>query len=367
MRGTTTRAKEHWASRDPRRAEPWARCRECVRAALSALLAVILAPSLSHAEGWDGPTTGPRGVTDKRIIVVAEDMRNDGIGGVVNGINEAAGALGWLVTVLDAAGSPTDLPSVLRAAVSDEAAADGVILVGLDAVRGMPDYGARAEARHLPVVGWHVGPQPGPVASTPVAVNVTTDPRIVARLAADTAIEQSNGHAGVAILTDYRYAIAVVKARGMANRIKTCAQCTLLEIVDLPLSDSGRRMSAEIARLREQYGERMTDILAINDLYFDDAVGDLRREGVAHEALSLISAGDGSPSAIERIRDDEYQTATVAEPLALQAWQLVDELNRLLAHEPISGFVAAPYLVTRAAPVPALADFRAIYRRIWQR
>jgi ribose transport system substrate-binding protein len=326
-----------------------------------------LATLTAGAEDWLGPTTGPAAQPDKRIIVVAEDMRNDGIGGIVGGLDEAADVLGWHLVVLDAAGSPTGLPSVLRAAVSDETAADGVVLVGLDAVRGMPDYGDAAKERHLPMVGWHVGPEPGPVASTPVAVNVSTDPREVARLAADTAIEQSGGRAGVVILTDYRYAIAVAKARGMANRVKTCARCTLLEIVDLPLADSGRLMPAELARLRQQHGARMTDILAINDLYFDDAVENLQHEGVPSDALSLISAGDGSPSALDRIRRGYYQTATVAEPLALQAWQLLDELNRLMARQPVSGFVAKPSVVTRTDPAPEGADFRTIYRRIWQR
>jgi hypothetical protein len=41
-----------------------------------------------------------------------------------------------------------------------------------------------------------------------------------------------------------------------------------------------------------------------------------------------------------------FQTATAAEPLNLHGWQLVDELNRLLAHRPVSGYVAPVHLVT---------------------
>ncbi|WP_189049145.1 substrate-binding domain-containing protein [Aliidongia dinghuensis] len=317
--------------------------------------------------GWHGPPAGPAGAEDKRIAVVALDMRNDGVSGVVDGLTEAAGVLGWHLVVLDGAGDPTDLAAALRTAVAEDTAADGVVLVGLDAVRERPYYGAAAEARLLPLVGWHVGPQPGPVPSTPVAVNVTTDPRTVARLAAEAAISRSGGHAGVVILTDYQYAIAVAKARGIANRIRACAQCNLLELVNLPLTETGRRMPAEMARLLKQYGDALTDVLAINDLYFDDAVGELQQEGVPTDRLSLISAGDGSPSARDRIRRGFYQTATIAEPLELQAWQLLDELNRLMAHQPTSGFVAEPEVVTRADPEPEDPDFRASYRRIWQR
>ncbi|HEV2678198.1 MAG TPA: substrate-binding domain-containing protein [Aliidongia sp.] len=331
---------------------------------------ILIGPPAA-AQEWHGPTTGPAAAPGKRIVVVAENMRNDGIGGIVADLNEAAGVLQWHIVTLDAAGDEARLADALRISVSgdvgDGTAADGVVLAGLDAVRGMPDYGDAAQERALPLVGWHVGPRPGPVPSTPVAINVTTDPAAVARLAAKAAITRSNGRAGVVILTDYRYAIAVSKARGMANSIKACGQCTLLELVDVPLADTATRMPVEIARLMQQYGGELTDILAINDLYFDDATAELQREGIAPDRISLISAGDGSPSALDRIQRGYYQTATVAEPLALQAWQLLDELNRLMARQPVSGFVADPIVVTRTDPAPAVADFRTIYRRIWQR
>jgi len=53
-----------------------------------------------------------------------------------------------------------------------------------------------------------------------------------------------------------------------------------------------------------------------------------------------ISAGDGSESAYQRIRDKDYQSATVPEPLNMQGWQLADELNRAFAHEKWSGLRA---------------------------
>ncbi len=48
------------------------------------------------------------------------------------------------------------------------------------------------------------------------------------------------------------------------------------------------------------------------------------------------SAGDGSEAAFQRIRTGQYQTVTVAEPLNLQGWQLVDELNRAVQGKPCS-------------------------------
>ena len=39
------------------------------------------------------------------------------------------------------------------------------------------------------------------------------------------------------------------------------------------------------------------------------------------------------------------QVATVSEPLALQGWQLADELNRAFAKVPASDFTSSPILV----------------------
>ena len=38
---------------------------------------------------------------------------------------------------------------------------------------------------------------------------------------------------------------------------------------------------------------------------------------------------------------------TVSEPIELQAYQAIDELNRAFNKQPPSGFVQAPYLVTK--------------------
>ena len=53
---------------------------------------------------WDGPTSGPTAAAGKKVVVLAADMKNGGILGVSNGIEEAAAKIGWEVTILDGAG-----------------------------------------------------------------------------------------------------------------------------------------------------------------------------------------------------------------------------------------------------------------------
>jgi len=78
--------------------------------------------------------------------------------------------------------------------------------------------------------------------------------------------------------------------------------------------------------LLQKYGDQWTHALAINDLYFDFMGPALASAGIkSADGPQAGSAGDGSEAAFQRIRSGNYQAITVAEPLNLQGWQLVDE------------------------------------------
>lgn len=302
----------------------------------------IVSRATLEAVRWSGPESGPQVLRGKSIAFVAEDLRNGGIVGVAQGAREAAKAMGWTLKIFDGAGS-----SAGRAkAFSDALAAkpDGLILCGSDALENKAALTLFAN-RDVPVVAWHGGARPGPIDGTPVAMNVTTDPLEVARLTAMAAVAQSNGRAGVVILTDSKYSIAMAKAKAMENVIRGCRECTLLEVRDVAISESGEKMPAITKELLQRYGKRWTHTLAINDIYFDYSIASLTSAAIPSDGISLLSAGDGSASAFLRIQAKTYQTVTVAEPLNLHGWQVMDELNRLFAGQPVSGFVAPIHLV----------------------
>lgn len=332
---------------------------------------VAVARASERAARWSGPTDGPAAAGGKTVVLLAEDLRNGGIVGLAQGVREAAGRIGWTVKVINAGGTPAGRAKALADALA--ARPDGLVFAGADA----RENSARLEpfrAAGIPVVGWHAGPAPGPIAGTPVAMNITTDPLEVARVTAMAAIAQSDGRAGVVVFTDSNFGIAMVKANAMAEIIRACARCRLLEVRDLAIAKAAEQMPRVTRELLERHGSAWTHALAINDIYFDYAMPVLTGDGGQH--LSLLSAGDGSAPAFQRIRTRTFQTGTVAEPLVLQGWQAVDELNRLFSHKPVSGFVAPVHLVT---PDNAAFDdgpqlrydpdngYREAYTRIWKR
>lgn len=332
-----------------------------------ALAAQRAADALEAITYWRGPTSGPKASQGKVIAFIAEDLRNGGIAGALRGVQEAAEVIGWTVHVYDAAGNGAmEKQALLNVQVSRP---DGVILGGLDAQNYAP-WIDNAVSRGMVVVGWHAAFEPGFVPGTQLFTNVASSSREIALAAASFAVVKSGGAAGVVIFTDSRFSVAQAKADDMAAIIRNCAGCKLLSVEDLALDHVQAEMPARLASLDQRFGDSWTVSLGINDLYYDAmaAIPDARAD------LVNISAGDGSQSAFLRVGTGLGQTATVAEPLNLQGWQLIDELNRAFSNEMPSGYVPHARLFTADNLGGAVGgdftfdppnDYRQIYRKIW--
>lgn len=320
---------------------------------------------------WTGPTTGPVAQKGKRIALIADDLRNGGILGVAQGVAEAAKLLDWQLKIFDVRGTEQGRNETFGKIISGNF--DGVILVGADAESLHPQL-MHLEQHHIPIVGWHVGAKAGVMTNSPVAVNVSTDPLKVAQVTAMAAVIQSSSKAGVIIFTDSNYKIATAKAEAMAGIIRACTTCNLLAVKDIAISKSNDLMGDTTRELLAKYGSEWTYALAINDIYFDYMMPELIKAGTKAANLKLLSAGDGSAAAFQRIITHSFQVGTVAEPLNLHGWQLADELNRLLAGQPVNGYIFPVHLVT---PDNVYLDgglkfafdpqngYRQIYQGIW--
>lgn len=286
----------------------------------------------------------------REIVVLAGDLRNAGVLGVAVGIEQACEALDWGLTIFDV--SRANLSTSQEGFVEGYRKAfalrpDGLVLLSGNVEQPYHvDNLARAERLGIPVVGWHVAPVPGPLSDTPVRVNVTTPSGAVAEAAAALVVPAPDEpEAGVVIFTDESIDFARDKSDRMRAVLESCDRCTILSVEDIPLWQTASLVPLAVRRLLATYGERWTHSLAINDLYYDYAI----RELVASPwpPPRNISAGDGSPAALLRIRHRSFQYASVAEPLLQQGWQLVDELHRVFHGQPASGYVNPAYVVTQ--------------------
>lgn len=307
------------------------------------IISVAGLPGLAQT-AFDGPTTGPAAAEGKSIVLVAADLKNGGILGVTTGVEEAAARIGWEVRVLDGAGSVQGRTAAIGQALALQP--DGLIINGFDAVEQQAALEGVASAG-IPMVSWHSGPKIGCDAPGGIFANVSTDAMTVSEVAAKWAIEDGGDKVGAIIFTDSTYQIAIDKADRIKETIEAMGG-TVLEYVDTPIADTSTRMGPLTTSLLQKYGDSWTHALAINDLYFDFMGPALIAAGIPGDGSPKAgSAGDGSEAAFQRIRTGQYQTITVAEPLNLQGWQLVDELNRAVQGEPCSGYITSPALVTQ--------------------
>lgn len=291
---------------------------------------------------WAGPTTGPKAVPGKTIIYVSTDQRNGGALGAGVGVEQASGKIGWTYRLIDGQGSVAGRSTALNQAIASKP--DVIVLGGIDATEQAAVIEDAAK-QGIVILGWHAYAKSGPHDTLPIFTNITTDPLEVARAAASFPCAETAGKVGAVIFTDSTYEIAVKKSTAMAEVIKACGESKVLEIVDTPLADASSRMPPLTTALLQRYGAAWTHSLSINDLTFDFMSPSLSAAGIDGKSNPLaISAGDGSEAAFQRIRQGEYQAGTVAEPLMLQGWQIVDEANRALSKEKDSGFVAPSHL-----------------------
>jgi ribose transport system substrate-binding protein len=329
-----------------------------------------VARALASPTGYGGPAAGPRAQRGGLVVFVAGDLTNGGIAGAGLGVQQAARAIGWQLQILDGRGTTAGQASALRTALRLKPT--GVVLGGFDATAQKLAL-RRARALGIAVVGWHAGTRSGPDPEAGLFTNVSTDPATVARLAADYTIANSAGTANVVIFTDRRYPIASYKADVMAAQIRTCRRCAVLDIIDSPIDLAQQQMPAIVSSVLYRFGARFRYMLTINGIYIGGARAAFVNAGRrGSDAPFAIGAGDGDASDFERIRAGDHQMASVAEPLYLQGWQIVDELNRARAKQPPSGYVAPPRLIAKAdVPEGVVFDppsgYRENYRRIWGR
>lgn len=341
------------------------------------LLVLLLASTLMPCHGetaadptaWDGPSSGPRKQLAKKVTFISQDFKNGGISRVFRSFYTACKELGWRINLVDGRSDPKIIRTAFQNAIQTHQ--DAIVLGGFQTDDNLSDLPPIAKDAGIVLVGWHAAAEPG--STHDLFMNVATTSSEVAKMAADYVIQHSNGKAGVIIFNDPHFAVANAKTKKMKEELEQCRKCRVLTVENLPIANAGDAVPAAVPRLAHTYGKAWTHTLAINDVYFDAMNIPLLKAG--RPDIENISAGDGSNTALERIRSGHsQQAATVAEPAGIQGWQLADELNRAFSGAPPSGYVAKPILVTTtllqqvgSSGIDSNIPYRAAYEAIWNK
>ncbi|MEU9124972.1 substrate-binding domain-containing protein [Streptomyces sp. NPDC048506] len=316
---------------------------------------------------WKGPTTGPEAVHGKTVVYIAQTLTNPGVAGVAQGVQEAAKIVGWHARTLNGQGTPDGLRAAFKQALGLKP--DGIVISGFDPAV-VAEGVKRANKAGIPLIGWHATAAPGPSKAPQLFSNITSRVEDVAKISADWIIARSHGRAGVVLFSDTSIPFAKRKSDLIKKELATCSGTELLSYTNIPIPQANRRSIGEVRSLLSRFGRKWTYSAAINDLYFRHAAPALRAAGKDGAGAPFnIGAGDGDPSAFQRVNGEEFQAATVPEPLSEQGWQIIDEFNRAFAGVPDSGYVAPVHITTAANSGGALSwdseGYRQAYRKIW--
>jgi len=289
---------------------------------------------------WRGPTSSPKPSPGKKIVYISNDENNDASRAWGVAIKEIGPKIGWQVTIIDGKATPVGWINAFNQAIALNV--NGII-TSADAA-SLQEPIQEAQGKKIPIVGIHAAALPGPNEKLGLFTNIQQDPREIGKAQADWVIADSDGK-GKAIVTSHNeFAIAETKSRAVEARLNECSGCRVLEYVSSPIAEVAQRQPQFITSWVQKYGTPLY-VTAVADYTLDFQVPALRSAGVDSKLVKLVGA-DGQRSAYERIRSGEYQVVTVSEPVEMQAYQAVDEINRAIQGQPPSGFVQAPYLVT---------------------
>jgi ribose transport system substrate-binding protein len=318
---------------------------------------------------WLGPTTGPKASPGKRIVYLSSDQNNALSAQYGEYLKDAGSKIGWEVTVIDGKATAANWITAFNQALSLKP--DGIAMtLQSPSITGPLEAAAAAK---VPVVGLHSASVPGPNEQYHLFNNLSSDPAEIGRALVDWAVADSDGKGSMIFIGDNIYPISVVKTDAMVEEIKKCEGCKLLGNENIPAANVSAQMAGIMTNWVLKYPKPFY-ALSVGDFWFDFATPALRTGNVAQADVRLAGA-DGTPQAYQRVRDGDYQLVTVPEPIEMQAWQAIDELNRAINGEGPSTFVQPVYIVSKANIAEQGGDkntftpannFKDQYLKIWQ-
>jgi len=275
-----------------------------------------------------GPSTGPKPEKGVKAVFIPTDAKNALSLSWAQNVQAAGQKIGWDVTVIDGKGTADGWTAAMTQAI---ALGPKVIIYSADAPT-LKDLNKQAAEAGIPVIGIHGTALPGPDAEVGLFTNITTDPRDIAAAMAEYIIADSCGTAKAIIEFDSNYQIATMKGETMKAVFEKCKTCTLLEYVNSPLSELETRQPQLCSNWASKYGTGWY-AMTIYDGVWDFCTPALQSAGLGPTDVKLV-ASDGTELGYQRIKDGQFQVATVPEPSELFAYIALDEAIRAVAGEP---------------------------------
>jgi ribose transport system substrate-binding protein len=324
------------------------------------------------------PTKRPA-VKGKHIFVISQGQAGLSSSIPSNGAMDAAQAMGWQATLLDAKLSPANDGPLIQQAISQ--GADGIILDGMDCNQVVAPL-QQAKARGISVVPIYAydcndplekaGP---PLFSAPVNFNNLPNKDLGAfgesygRDQANYVISTSNNQAKVLLINDLEFTVLKYTGAGFADQIAHSGGSKVVDTLnfvaaDLPTPKVSQEIQAELLKHPE--------INWIKSPYtFASQLG--IQPAIANQPGKYkVMGGEGFQPELNLIRTGAFTAVNVIDS-EWTGWAAIDAMNSVFRHQKTrpSGIGWTIADATHNLPAPGTLvpspniDFKAEYKKAW--
>jgi ribose transport system substrate-binding protein len=307
---------------------------------------------------YPGPTTGPKGVPGKHVVIVSCGMPSEGCARPVRGARDAAKAIGWESTICDGQFDPKLFNSCIEQAINQKA--DALFLEGIT---------AKLVSNTLPKAR-----ERGMVVVSAEALNEPSDDGVHAEIdgkwddqgaiLANEAIVQNGTDAAVLIMEEPSYD-NIAQLNNAAIEVLDKAGTPYEKFVFSEKDIATTVPEKTLAAIRAN-----PEIEAV--ISFDDAllqvIPALRGAGM----LDKVALLGYNAIAIDSIRKGDMR-ASVGQAQPWEGWAAIDNINRIFAgEEPVDHDVPIRLFtednvgeIEEGQPWSGDVDYQSAYRKIW--
>lgn len=331
------------------------------------------------------PTSGPAAQKDKFVVVVSCGQISPGCSTPTDGFVAAAKQLGWRTKVVDGRQNANNgWINGIRTAVAQKP--DAIATIALDC-SGVKQGLLDARRAKIPTLGIEALDCDDETNPGGPAEKLYTVPNILGERMKSTGdfydtwgdflmsyiVNRTGGKAKVVYVNFEGVPLTAHWKKGAMSVIEKCKGCEVVDYVDAAVSDTasaglvGKKLAPALLKNPDanavQFGSDVMSVLGGGA----KAVADSGRKGDL-----IVSGGEGSPAAMDLVRDDKGVSANLGIPLEWMGWGAADQLNRYFAGEDAVPQGIGFQIVDKDHNLPApgkgyeaSVDFKTSYAKLW--
>jgi ribose transport system substrate-binding protein len=322
------------------------------------------------------PTSGPQAVPDKRIAIITITLAEAAAKRETVAIAKAAAAIGWKSTTYDGQGSATIADQKFAQAIATRP--DAIALVALDK-NTVGAYLAQAQAANIPVACsscWDLSAANTRGAFADVEPDLS---KLYGMGMAQTqyAYLATGGQPRFLVMTDPALSNLAARRKGFDDFMKQClaahGACKIVALRNFQVGNATTTLASDAASLALAHPSFNVFWVAY-DFAALNVLNGLRQAGLADPSKSFMVSSNGDGASLQLIEADGYQKCTVAIAWSWVGWAIVDNLNRIFAHQQLANENVPIRLFDKSNAGQAQngawdgdVNYRAAYIRSWHR